>query len=551
MATATWRARACLIPVLGPLVLVGLFCGTGIAGSQLDCELPVGVAPPSEPRVTAREVEEGTATLTDFALALGDQFAIDSQNPLTEAQAAYVGCLARLEGSPWRSGSTYTVHLAPDGRVLVHTKDMSLSGRLLNPGIYAVILQALGIDPAVLASPAALFAAFFALDAGDGGLFEVPGFPGASGYAAAFPWAPGQVPLVMLVGFDLDETHLVPVEDEDIDYGAPEIEAEDVVDRATLKAFVTAAEERLVQVLETKDLAETSKAKIAFRDPEGPWRHGPVYLSIMERSSRFILFHGAFPDKFELRQGGIARDVATGELVVEQLIDAAESGPDGGFWLYHFDDPADDTDSANTPKVGYARILTFNFGLVSGTDYSVDFVINSGFYLTSDSVYVQRLLAALTEGQESIMFGVTAPEEGDSVSGDAVAVSVEGAPTDTVHFAYRPAGATDEPFTYAGAATNREAMASFSWDTLGLADDDYEFAALYTEDDGFSVTYDSIEVTVDNVLDGGGGGGGGCALAPVLAGGGPPDPTLPALVGLALAWLMLARRRSVRHAVLG
>ena len=173
MATATWRARTRLIQVLGPLVLVGMVCGTGIAGSQLDCELPVGVAPPSEPRVTARQVEDGTATLTDFAVALGDQFAIDSQNPLTEAQAAYVGCLARLEGSPWRSGSTYTVHLAPDGRVLVHTKDMSLSGRLLNPGIYAVILQALGIDPAVLASPAALFAAFFALDAGDGGLFEV------------------------------------------------------------------------------------------------------------------------------------------------------------------------------------------------------------------------------------------------------------------------------------------------------------------------------------------------------------------------------------------
>ena len=78
-----------------------------------------------------------------------------------------------------------------------------------------------------------------------------------------------------------------------------------------------------------------------------------------------------------------------------------------------------------------------------------------------------------------------------------------GAPTDTVHFAYRLAGPPEEPFTYLGAATNREAVASFAWDTLDLPDDDYELVALYTEDDGTSVIYDSIEVSVDNVGGGG------------------------------------------------
>ena len=525
-----------------------MVCVTGTAWAQFECRLPAGVTPPSEPSVTAQEVEDGTATLTEFALAVRDQNLRELQEITTEAQAAYRGCLARQEGSPLRSGSTYTVQLTPDGRVFVHAKDMSLSGRLLNPVIYGAILQALGIDPSSLARPGAAAAAFFAAAGGDGGPFDVPGFPGASGYAFLAETIGGSIPLVKLVGFDLVESHVVPVAEDDIVYGAPEVEAEDVVDRASLKAFVIAAEEHILQLLESGDLAAASKAKVAFRDPEGPWRRGPVYLAVSERASRFIIFHGAFPDRFELRQGGIARDVATGELVSDQLFDAAESGPDGGFWLYHFDDPSDDTDSEDTPKVGYARILTYIFQLPDGTPVPTDYVINSGFYLTSDSVFVQRLLEALTEGQESIMFGVTAPDEGDRVSGDAVAVSVEGAPTDTVHFAYRLAGAADEPFTYAGAATNREAMASFSWDTLGLADDDYEFAALYTEDDGFSVTYDSIEVTVDNVDDGGG--GGGCALAPVLAGGGPLDPTLPALVGLALAWLTLARRRLVRHAAL-
>ena len=161
-------------------------------------------------------------------------------------------------------------------------------------------------------------------------------------------------------------------------------------------------------------------------------------------------------------------------------------------------------------------------------------------------MFVQRLLEALADGQTSVLFGIATLEERDVVSGDAVAVSVMGAPTDTVHFAYRLAGLPEEPYTYAGAATNREAVASFTWNTLDLSDDDYELAALYTEDDGYSVIYDRIEVSVDNV------GGGGCLAAPVFPGGGGPlDPTLPALVGLVLAWLMLGRRRPMRQAALG
>jgi len=106
-----------------------------------------------------------------------------------------------------------------------------------------------------------------------------------------------------------------------------------------------------------------------------------VYLSVMERASRLILFHGGFPDRFEFRQGGIATDIATGELVVDQLIAAAESGPEGGFWEYYFDNPADDADSAEVPKVGYARVFTGSFRRRSdGTEFPINFIINSGFY---------------------------------------------------------------------------------------------------------------------------------------------------------------------------
>ena len=543
MATATWKAGKSLFLVIGLLVLAGP------ALAQLDCPLPEGVTPPPPLPVTAQEVEDGSASLADFALAAKEQYESDSRDITPVRQSAYTNCLVRQEGSPWRSGSTYLVLLTPDGRVFVHAKDMSLSGRQLKPVLYGAVLHAVGIDPAALADPAAVFpAAFAAAAAGHGGPFDVAALPAASGYANIYFSGNLQLPVILLAGIDLAEPHLVPVSDEDIDYGDPAVAADEVVDRTTLKAFVEAAEGHIIRLLDAGDLSARSKAKIAFRDPNGPWRHGPVYVAVTERASRLILFHGAFPDRFEFRRGGITRDVGTGELVFEQLIAAAESGPQGGFWLYHFDNPVDDTDSAETPKVGYARMFTYLHRGADGRVSPTDYIINSGFYLTSDGVFVRRLLAALEDGQTSVLFGITTLAEGDVVSGDAVAVSAMGAPTDTVHFAYRLAGLPDEPFTYAGAATNREAVASFTWGTLDLPDDDYELVALYTEDDGFSVTYDGIEVSVDNV----GGGGGGCVAAPVLPGGaGPLDPTLPALVGLLLIYLLWGRRRPMRQAALG
>ena len=229
---------------------------------------------------------------------------------------------------------------------------------------------------------------------------------------------------------------------------------------------------------------------------------------------------------------------------MDQLVAAAESGPEGGYWLYHFDNPADDTDSADIPKVGYARVITSNVPLPDGSTVPTDFIVNSGFYLTSDGEFVRRILEALDDGQTSILFGIAAPGDGDVVAGDAVAVSVTGAPTDTVHLAYRLAGLPEEAYTYLGAAINREGAASFAWDTLAVRDDDYELVALYTEDEGESVIYDTIEVSVDNVGDG------GCVAVPALPGG-PVDPTLPGLVGILTVYLLFGRRRPVRQAALG
>ena len=388
MKSATWKVRISLFLAVGLLVFAGACSGvrpvteqTQASGqTQDDCPLPEGVAPPEAPRITAQQVEEGSASLTDFALAVRDNFGSGGREAAAIAKAIYFRCLFRQEGSPWRSGSTYLVQLTLDGRILVHAKEMALSGRQLNPAIYGAILHALGIDPASLTDRAAVRAAFTAAAAGDGGIFDVPGIPGASGYASAY------TPInVVLAGFDLDESHLIPISEEALDYGDPPITASDVVDRATLKAFVTAAGEHVVKLLETGEgLSANTKARIALRDPNGPWRDGPVYVAMMERASKLITFHGAFPNRFEMRRGGISRDIATGELVVDQLIAAAESGPEGGFWEYYFDNPDDDTDSA-VPKVGYARVFTAHIPLANGGTLPYEFIVNSGFYLTSDT----------------------------------------------------------------------------------------------------------------------------------------------------------------------
>ena len=404
------------IPVVGLLVLAGVF--SNAPSALADCPLPPGVTPPPDPRVTAQQVEDGSASLMDFALAARDQF---SQGVATAEEAFYLGCLIRQEGGAYRSGSTYLIQLTPN-RIFLHAKDMALSGKLLNPIIYGAILQALGINPADLTNPGAALAAFAAAAAGNGGAFNIPDVPGASGYATVYISANFPVPIVLLAGFDLNETHLV---EEDINYGDPTITARDVVDRETLKTFVTEAGEFFLEHQTSGDLDDSSKARIALRDPNGPWTHGSVYLYVLDLTSNIITFHGAFPNRFELRPLiATVRDVVTGELILPQVIEAAKSDPEGGFVAYYFDDPTDDTDSADIPKVGYAREFKGELSL-GGRVVPLNFVIGSGFYGSAPVVPT----GPHTEVEATVL--------GDAVEGLTVAFarSIAGQPADYAYSA--------------------------------------------------------------------------------------------------------------------
>ena len=135
------------------------------------CPLPPGVEAPDTPLATARQVEDGSAFLMDFALALRDQYV---ESTATANQALHPGCLIRQDGTPWHSGSTYDVLPTPSGTGFIHAQDMRLSGRKLRPAIHAAILGALGVDPT---DPAGIVPALTAATAENGGAFNVPDIP--------------------------------------------------------------------------------------------------------------------------------------------------------------------------------------------------------------------------------------------------------------------------------------------------------------------------------------------------------------------------------------
>ena len=448
MNTATRKTKISLLLAVGLLGLAVVFANAlpALAQTQEPCPLPAGLTAPDDPRVTAEDVTDSGASLMDFALAVRERSVEHSQQATAVEEGLYIGCAIRQDNGIWRSGDTYIVTLTLDGRVFIHAKDMSLAGRQLNPLIYGAILSVLGITPDPATLPAALGSVYAtrAFPNPDGGRFALPA-AGASGYATSYYSPELQSPIVLIAGFDLNESHLVPVEDEDIEYGNPAITAAEVVDRTTLKAFVTAAGEYFIELMESGDPTAAAKARIALRDPNGPWRHGSVYLYVLDLNTNIITFHAAFPDRFENRPlVPTVKDVRTGQYILPQVIDAAKSSPEGGFVDYYFDDPADHTDSADIPKVGYAREFA---GKILGLDGSVirdvDFIVGSGFYGTAPEMAAEGGNAVIESVLPQVMRAMTASTV------DAVSSRIERATSDT---------APDAAFSFGGASTLSDAI---------------------------------------------------------------------------------------------
>ena len=341
------------------LVLTGLFTEVcpAVAQSEEGCFKPEGVPDAPTPSVTASEIAANPTPENLKTFALEAKNYIQGQG-VDQNALAYSSCLFRREGD-WKSGSFYVASLTPGGRVNFHSGDMAFGGRKIRDDIFVQIAVAAGLDMnAMFTNP-------------DGGALPEE----LGGYAVGFRPL-GLISFILVAGLDLQESHLEPVVHDPAD--TPQVTASEVVDRPTLKAFVNGAIEHLGNLFETEGFDALTKARAVFRDERGPWREGSVYLFTVDRN-RYIWFHAAFPNLYEFQVGGRARDAVTGEILMQKIIDAALSNPEGEFVEYFFDDPADDSDSADIPKVAFVRERAYNipgFG-------PLPFIFGSGFYRPS------------------------------------------------------------------------------------------------------------------------------------------------------------------------
>ena len=342
------------------LIVAGLFCGVRpAAASHPDesCFRPEGIAEAPTPSITAPEVAANPTpeNLKTFALA-----ARDYGEGLDHAALAYAICHFKQEGGDWKSGSIYITSLTflAGGRVEIHAGNMAFGGRKVREDVFMAVAAAAGFDPATrtFTNP-------------DGGALP----EALGGYAVGMHVDFGGIPfpLIMTAGLDIQDTHLVHEIFDPAD--VPAVTASEVVDRETLKAFVNGAIEHFGNLLATGGIGALTKSRAVFRDEMGPWRKDSVYLFTLDATG-YVWFHGAFPHQFEFVVArGEYIDAVTGEPIFPQIIEAAQSDPEGAFVEYHFDDPGDDSDSAEIPKTAFVRQHTY-------PGFPLPFIFGSGFY---------------------------------------------------------------------------------------------------------------------------------------------------------------------------
>ena len=354
------RSKTSMYLLACSLVLTGLFSGARpAAASHPDesCFRPENIAEAPTPSVTAGDVAANPTpeNLKTFALE-----ARDYGEGLDQAALAYAICHFKQEGGDWKSGSIYITSLTflAGGRVEIHAGNMAFGGRKVREDVFMAVAAATGFDPATRT-----------FTNRDGGALpeELGGY--AVGMHIDFGGIP--FPLIMTAGLDIQETHLVHEIFDPAD--APAVTASEVVDRETLKAFVNGAIEHFGNLLATGGIGALTKSRAVFRDEMGPWRKDSVYLFTLDATG-YVWFHGAFPHQFEFVVArGEYIDAVTGEPIFPQVIEAARSDPEGAFVEYHFDDPADDSDSDEIPKTAFVRMHTY-------PGFPLPFIFGSGFY---------------------------------------------------------------------------------------------------------------------------------------------------------------------------
>ena len=295
----------------------------------------------------------------------------------------------------WKHGNTYLILMLPNGTVIFHADDATANGKSLYE-----IEDARGNKVVQDLLAAANMGGGHVEYYWDDPEQEEDEEIAKIAYATSYVSGTTATTVVLIGGYYQAPSQAVAATFDSSILHPPEVTAADVVDRATLRAFVHGTRDSYANALEQFGVDELLQHQDIFRVEGGPWRQGSIYF-FMFTTEGHVIFHGADRAR-ELRDASDWEDI-NGIKVTQELIKLARAG--GGFLEYYFDDPAVTGDEdTGSPKVSYAELITFQ-----GQEY----VLGAGFY-TGDP---DRALRTVTRTE------VEATVLGDAVEGLAVEFS--------------------------------------------------------------------------------------------------------------------------------
>ncbi|MCY3770649.1 MAG: cache domain-containing protein [Gemmatimonadetes bacterium] len=191
----------------------------------------------------------------------------------------------RMEGD-WKHENVFLMLLSLDGTVLFHADDESAAGKNLfnlRDGRGDEVVRAL-IEAGLM----------------DGGHVEYhwddpdddEDDPVKVAYATSFFGKTYNNRVVLAGGFYQDVSCVVPPMVDASLIAEPEVTAADVMDRESLKAFVIGAARGYAAALREHGTPRYNDILDVFRIADGPWRHGAIYLFILNDDG-YVIFHGA------------------------------------------------------------------------------------------------------------------------------------------------------------------------------------------------------------------------------------------------------------------
>lgn len=309
------------------------------------------------PKVTASEVVDKESLKGFVTWATSEFAAVTDINAGSRLIQEF-----RTENSDWNVGNMYLILFTLDGQVFLHGKDPNADGRnaagTLDDDGKKVVAEIITADAT------GKFVEWCwddPLDTNDVRCKD--------SYAMRYHSLVAGVDFVVVGGYYQD---LSSAGDPLPSFPLPTVQAADVVDRETLKQFVSGSLEWLGSLVGEVGFSRATEWKQLLREEGGPFKSGPIYLYIITPEG-YVIFHGGDP----WREGRTVLDNTDfqGRPFVRDLVQAAQQG--GGFVEYFWDDPTVQGDEdTGTPKVAYALSLKNDLPVFQG----FEFIIAGGFY---------------------------------------------------------------------------------------------------------------------------------------------------------------------------